>query len=132
MKSFKAVVAVACALAVLETRSANADPTPPTRWGGALMERFALFEQSFGAVVFAQLGIATINMVLTGIYVLVVLPAIGAPLPLGLTLVAFTFVASLIPVVGNLISNTAIVVISLAQGLWITTLRSAFSSRFTS
>ena len=114
------------ALAVVQTRPAEAGNTPPTSWVGALMERFALFEQSFGAVVFAQLRIATVNTVLTGIYLLAVLPAIGAPLPLAFTLVAFTFVASLIPVAGNLLSNTVIVVVSLTQGLWITALSLGF------
>lgn len=114
------------ALAILETRPAKAGDLPRTSWVSALMERNALFEQSFGAVVFAQLRIATVNTVLTGIYVLIVLPAIGAPLPLALTLVMFTFVASLIPVIGNLISNTVIVVVSLTQGLWITALSLGF------
>jgi predicted PurR-regulated permease PerM len=110
------------ALAFIQTRPGpNGDPAP-TAWVSALTERFALFEQSFGAVVFAQLRIAMVNTVLTGLYVLVVLPLLGAPLPLALTIVAFTFFASLIPVVGNLISNTVIVIVSLAQGLWIAAL----------
>ena len=114
------------ALAVVQTRPAKMGHPPPTPWLGALMERFALFEQSFGAVVFAQLRIAAINTVLTGIYLLGVLPAIGAPLPLAATLVVFTFVASLIPVLGNLISNTVIVAISLTHGLGIALLSLGF------
>ena len=114
------------ALAVLEASAGRAAKTARTPWLHALTGRFTLFEQSFGAVVFAQLRIATINTMFTGIYLLVVLPAIGAPLPLAVTLVAFTFVASLIPVVGNLVSNTVIVVVSLTQGLWITVLSLAF------
>ena len=118
--------AVIGALAVVQTGPAKSGKTPPTSWVGALTERFALFEQSFGTVVFAQVRIATINTVLTGIYVLAVLPALGAPLPLAITLVVFTFVASLIPVIGNLLSNTVIVVVSLTQGLWITALSLGF------
>jgi predicted PurR-regulated permease PerM len=114
------------ALAVLETRPASAPAAAQTPWIAALTQRFALFEQSFAAVVFAQLRIATVNTVLTAIYVLAVLPAIGAPLPMAFTLVAFTFVASLIPVLGNLISNTVIVVVSLTQGLGITALSLGF------
>ena len=114
------------ALAVVQTRPTTSGNGPETPWVGALMERFALFEQSFGAVVFAQLRIATVNTVLTGIYVLAVLPALGAPLPMAFTLVAFTFVASLIPIVGNLLSNTVIVVFSLTQGLGITALSLGF------
>ena len=44
----------------------------------------------------------------------VVLPLLGVHLPFAKTMVAITFVAGLIPVVGNLISNTVIVVTSLA------------------
>jgi len=114
------------ALAVVQTGPADAGNPPPTFWVGALMKRFALFEQSFSAVVFAQLRIATVNTVLTGIYLLAVLPAIGAPLPLAFTLVAFTFVASLIPVLGNLISNTAIVITSLVASPWLALASLAF------
>jgi predicted PurR-regulated permease PerM len=114
------------ALAMLETRSPNGGPGTPTPWLAALTKRFALLEQSFGAVVFAQLVIATVNAILTGVYVLAVLPAIGARLPMALTLVAFTFLASLVPIVGNLASNTAIVVVSLTQGMAITALSLGF------
>jgi predicted PurR-regulated permease PerM len=114
------------ALAVVQTRPAKLGTPPPTLWVSALEERFVLFEQSFGAVVFAQLRIATVNTILTGIYLLAVLPAIGAPLPLAVTLVVFTFVASLIPVIGNLLSNTVIVVVSLTHGLGIAALSLGF------
>jgi predicted PurR-regulated permease PerM len=114
------------ALAVLEASAGRLGKTARTPWLHALTGRFTLFEQSFGAVVFAQLRIAAINTAFTGIYLLAVLPALGAPLPLDVTLVAFTFVASLIPVVGNLVSNTVIVIVSLTQGLWITVLSLAF------
>ncbi len=72
---------------------------------------------SFTAVVFAQLRIAAINTALTAVYLLAVLPLMGTPLPLAGTLVAVTFVASLVPVVGNLVSNTIIVVVSLTQSV---------------
>ncbi len=70
---------------------------------------------SFDAVVFAQFRIAAVNTVLTAIYLLGVLPLLGMPLPLAGTLVVATFVASLLPVVGNLISNTMIVLLSLTH-----------------
>jgi len=47
-------------------------------------------------------------------------------LPLAVTLVVFTFVASLIPVIGNLVSNTVIVVVSLTHGLGIAMLSLGF------
>lgn len=72
---------------------------------------------SFDAVVFAQFRIAAVNTVLTAVYLLGVLPLLGMPLPLAGTLVVATFVASLLPVVGNLISNTMIVVLSLTHSI---------------
>jgi hypothetical protein len=41
-------------------------------------------------------------------------PLAGAQLPLVKTMIAVTFVAGLLPVIGNLISNTVIVVVSLS------------------
>lgn len=116
------------ALAVVQTASGRPRlaPAPPTPWASALHERFRLFEESFGAVVFAQVRIAAINTLFTAVYLLAGLPLIGAPLPLAATLVALTFAASLIPVAGNLISNTVIVVVSLTQGLWIAALSLGF------
>ena len=62
----------------------------------------------------AHLAIATlVNTTLTATYLLLILPIAGVHLPLTKTLVLITFVAGLLPVLGNLISNTVIVVISL-------------------
>ena len=83
----------------------------------ALRRRFDDLMLSFTAVVFAQLCIAAINTALTAVYLLGVLPLLGTPLPLAGTLVAATFVASLVPVVGNLVSNTMIVIVSLTQSV---------------
>ena len=83
----------------------------------ALAERGSLFSDAFQRVVFAQLRIATINAIFTAIYLAVVLPLMGIHLPLVKTMIAITFVVGLIPVIGNLISNTIIVVVSLSQSL---------------
>jgi predicted PurR-regulated permease PerM len=64
--------------------------------------------------VFAQVRIAALNAVLTAVYLAVVLPLLGVDLPLVKTMIAVTFVAGLIPVVGNLISNVVVVVVSLS------------------
>jgi predicted PurR-regulated permease PerM len=47
----------------------------------------------------------------------VVLPLLGSRLPLTKTLIALTFLTGLLPVIGNLISNTVIVVVSLSYSL---------------
>jgi predicted PurR-regulated permease PerM len=83
----------------------------------ALAERGDLFSDAFRRVVFAQLRIASINTTFTAIYLAVVLPLMGVHLPLVKTMIAITFVVGLIPVIGNLISNTMIVVVSLSQSL---------------
>ncbi|MER3547327.1 MAG: hypothetical protein C4338_06855, partial [Rhodanobacteraceae bacterium] len=44
---------------------------------------------------------------------------LGVHMPLAKTLVVITFVVGLLPVVGNLISNTLIVILSLTVSLWI-------------
>ena len=83
----------------------------------ALAERVARLGQAFRRMVFAQARIAALNTLFTGIYLALVLPLFGVDLPLIKTMIAITFVAGLLPVVGNLISNTVIVVVSLSHSL---------------
>lgn len=71
----------------------------------------------FRRVVFAQVWISTINTILTWLYLGVLLPQFDVHLPFVKTLVAITFVAGLMPILGNLISNTAIFIVSLSQSL---------------
>jgi predicted PurR-regulated permease PerM len=81
------------------------------------VERWRQLAQAFRDVLAAQIRIALVNAVLTAAYLLAVLPAFGVQVPLAKTLVAFTFFASLLPIVGNLMSNTAIVVAALTVSL---------------
>ena len=83
----------------------------------ALAERAARLGQAFRRMVFAQVRIAALNTLFTGIYLALVLPLFGVHLPLIKTMIAITFIAGLLPVVGNLISNTVIVVVSLSHSL---------------
>jgi predicted PurR-regulated permease PerM len=71
--------------------------------------------QAFRSVVFAQVKISAVNTLLTGIYLAVVLPLLGAHLPLTKTMIAVTFFAGLLPIIGNLISNSVIVIVSLSN-----------------
>ena len=82
--------------------------------------------RSFTDVFFAQIRIAAINTALTSVYLLVVLPLMGRPLPMTDSLVLLTFLAGLIPVVGNLVSNSFIVVLSLGDSMGITLLSLAW------
>ena len=81
----------------------------------ALVERAARLGEAFRKVVFAQVRIAALNALFTGIYLAVVLPLFGVHLPLVKTMIAVTFIAGLLPVLGNLVSNTIIVVVSLSH-----------------
>ncbi len=83
----------------------------------ALVTRATRFSEAFRRIVFAQVKISFINAVFTGVYLLVALPLLHSSLPLSKTLVLLAFVVGLLPVIGNLISNTAILVISLSVGL---------------
>jgi predicted PurR-regulated permease PerM len=80
-------------------------------------KRIQLLAQAFRSVVFAQVKISLVNTTLTAIYLAAVLPLLGVHLPYMKSLIALTFIAGLLPVIGNLISNTVIVVVSLSQGV---------------
>jgi predicted PurR-regulated permease PerM len=73
--------------------------------------RFRDFYRSFATVMGAQITISLINTVLTAIFVLIIrLP--NAPL-----VIALTFLCGLLPIVGNLVSNTIIVFLAFTISL---------------
>lgn len=92
----------------------------------ALGHRAERLGDAFRRVVFSQLRISGINTVLTGVYLLVALPIAGVHLPLAKTMVAVVFLVGLLPIVGNLISNSVIVVLSLSVSLSVAATSLAF------
>ena len=86
-------------------------------FAAALLQRASYLAEAFKNIVFAQVWISGINTVLSAIFILVVLPMAGINLPFAKTLVAITFLAGLLPVIGNLISNTVLVVVALSHSL---------------
>jgi len=78
-----------------------------------LSEKVERFTDAFSRIATAQIKISLVNTTLTAIYLLIVLPMLGKHVPFGTTIVFVTFICGLIPVLGNLISNTVIVVLSL-------------------
>ena len=102
------------ALLSLESATVRNDRGPLSE---AFAERGRHLILAFQRVVFAQLRISAINTVFTGIYLLLVLPWFDVTLPFAKTLVVLTFVLGLIPILGNLISNTMIFTVSLSQSL---------------
>ncbi len=85
----------------------------------ALAERVRRLGDAFRRVVFAQVRISALNAFLTWLYLGVLLPTFGVDLPFVKTMVLVTFVVGLLPVLGNLVSNTVIVVISLSHSLYV-------------
>jgi len=105
---------------VVGAMSALYDTTEPKNYkplAAALHARVVALAQSFEQIVFAQVRIAAINAVFTGLFLYVALPLAGVRLPLSKTMIAVTFVAGLLPVIGNLISNTVLVVVGLSHSL---------------
>jgi predicted PurR-regulated permease PerM len=78
---------------------------------GELSDRFRDFYRSFATVMGAQITISLINTVLTAIFVL------GVQLPDAPLLIALTFLCGLLPIVGNLVSNTIIVCVAFTVSL---------------
>jgi predicted PurR-regulated permease PerM len=103
------------AMAALQVAQATPPPQP---LAAALLERCALLADAFGRVVFAQVKISLFNTLFTAIFLLVILRIAGVHLPLTKTMIVMTFVVGLLPVIGNLISNTLIVVIALSVSLY--------------
>lgn len=85
----------------------------------AMVKRVILFGDAFRNIVFAQVRISFVNTIFTSIYLAVALPLMGVELPFIKTLIIITFIVGLLPVVGNLISNTVIVVVSMSHSFGI-------------
>lgn len=98
---------------------ANADESPrnKTLFSMSLSSRILNFYEIFKKVVLAQFWIALINTFLTSIFILILLPLFGIKLPYAAALIAFTFVAGLIPIVGNLACNVVLTLAGLSKGL---------------
>ena len=105
---------------VVGAMAALYDTTEPKNYkplAAALHARVVSLAKAFEQIVFAQVRIAAINAAFTALFLFVALPLAGVHLPLAKTMVALTFVAGLLPVIGNLISNTVLVVVGLSHSL---------------
>lgn len=94
------------------------DAWPATESGElsrSLHERAVRLGDAFRRIVFAQVRISALNTALTAIFLVAVLPLFDAKMPLVKTIIVLTFVVGLLPVVGNLISNSVIVIVGLSQ-----------------
>ncbi|MBN9321833.1 MAG: AI-2E family transporter [Delftia acidovorans] len=80
----------------------------------ALRERIRLMGLAFRQIVAAQFWIAAFNTFLTAIFLLGVLPHWNLTLPYTPALITLTFIAGLVPIVGNLLCNAVITIVGLS------------------
>ncbi|MBA1241140.1 AI-2E family transporter [Pseudomonas japonica] len=104
------------AIIALQRAPDHADRQP---LAAALYQRVTLLVQAFRNIVFAQLKISLLNTTFTAIFLAVVLPLLGIKLPLTKTLIVLTFLLGLLPVIGNLMSNTLITIVGLSLSIWV-------------
>jgi predicted PurR-regulated permease PerM len=79
-----------------------------------LAQRVDFLGNAFRRIVFSQIRISALNTFFTAIFIGIILPILGHPLPLAKTMIVVTFIAGLLPIIGNLISNTVIFLIALS------------------
>ncbi|SDB89603.1 AI-2E family transporter [Acinetobacter boissieri] len=103
-------------LVSVQTNNSKATQPQPA-FKVALTARITHLGDSFRNVVFAQIKISFINTVLFVIFSLVILPLFHVHLPFEKTLCLLTFVFGLIPIAGNLLSNSLIVLAGLTISL---------------
>lgn len=81
-----------------------------------LSDRFRCLFDSFHTVMGAQVIISAVNTFFTGIFLLC-LYLLDSPIPYSFVIVVITFLCGLLPIIGNLISNTVIFMIGLTQSV---------------
>jgi len=76
--------------------------------------RITVFGEAFRQIVAAQFWIACFNTALTAVFLLFVLPVWKLQLPYTPALITLTFLAGLIPIVGNLLCNSILTLVGLS------------------
>ncbi|CAM4015586.1 AI-2E family transporter [Paracidovorax anthurii] len=80
----------------------------------ALADRITYLGEAFRQIVAAQFWIAAFNTLLTALFLLAVLPLWDLRLPYAPALITLTFLAGLVPIVGNLLCNVVITIVGLS------------------
>ncbi|HUJ12302.1 MAG TPA: AI-2E family transporter [Thermoanaerobaculia bacterium] len=88
-----------------------------------LTEKVDRLAQAFVRIASAQIRVSVLNTAIIGVYLLALL-FLGRRIPFMTTLIVLTFLVGLIPIVGNVVSNAALVILSLgvSGGVAITSL----------
>ncbi|MBS0392418.1 MAG: AI-2E family transporter [Proteobacteria bacterium] len=97
--------------ALAAVRSVGAARGPLTQ---QLVLRIARMGEAFRQIVAAQFWIAAFNSLLTALFLLVLLPLWDLKLPYSPALITLTFLAGLVPIVGNLLCNAVITLVGLS------------------
>lgn len=90
---------------------------PSSVFSETWLDLWLKLSQSFRFVVFAQIKVALFNSSIIAIFLFIVCPIVGWPMPYAKTLVLLTFVCGLMPIIGNLIANTITFIIALTVSL---------------
>jgi predicted PurR-regulated permease PerM len=77
-----------------------------------LNEKVDRFANSFSRIASAQIKVSLFNTFITALYLLVLL-LLGRTVPFMATLIVITFILGLVPIVGNIVSNAVLVILSL-------------------
>jgi len=97
------------ALAAVRSRAETRGPLAE-----ALALRVTRMDDAFRQIVAAQFWIAIFNTTLTALFLLLVLPLWDLRLPYTPLLITLTFVAGLVPIVGNLLCNAVLTLVGLS------------------
>jgi predicted PurR-regulated permease PerM len=99
-------------IGALAAAQPSAKALPPL--AAALHLRASRFGESFRQIVVAQFWIALFNTSLTAAFLLIALPLWHVKMPYAMALILLTFVAGLVPIVGNLICNGVLTLVGLS------------------
>ncbi|WP_409050751.1 AI-2E family transporter [Variovorax guangxiensis] len=99
---------------LIGTLAAVHSPTPRGPLAEQLRRRAHLFGEAFHQIVTAQFWIAAANTFFTALFLVFVLPTWQQQLPYTPLLIALTFLAGLVPIVGNLVCNAVITLVGLS------------------
>src|SRR5207245_9013870 len=77
-----------------------------------LTEKVDRFVDSFSRIAGAQIKVSLFNTFITALYLSVLL-LLGRTVPFMATLIVITFILGLVPIVGNIVSNAFLVILSL-------------------
>jgi predicted PurR-regulated permease PerM len=102
------LVYVGLVVGALMVGSAPSPSQGPLR--NALRQRGSDFMNAFRQIVVAQFWIAAFNAACTALFLWLALPLAGVYMPYTATLVGLTFVAGLVPIVGNLLCNSVLTI----------------------